>query len=49
MAEKQQDHVTRAGANRAGRRLSASDEHDAKSLAIAQAWRVQQAVDLSVS
>ena len=30
MAEKQQDHVTRAAANEADRRPSASDELDAK-------------------
>lgn len=41
MAEKQQDHVSRNAATKAGVLLSASDELDAASLATAQAWRVQ--------
>lgn len=41
MAEKQQDHVSRKAATKAGVLLSASGELDAASLAIAQAWRVQ--------
>ncbi len=41
MAEKQQDHISRKAATKAGTLLSASDELDAVSLATAQAWRVQ--------
>ena len=41
MAEKQQNHVSRKAATKAGVLLSASDKLDAASLATAQTWRVQ--------